>query len=109
MGQSRKQNVKLLKRFTMSDGEWVHFVFRYMVGRMTITACVFARELAEAWPYMCAAQQTMIASELDTLFELDDKARASGAGVYPLGHDMDRANWELVRAAYRRPDTSRSD
>lgn len=85
---------------TMSESDWVIVAFRYYLGRMTIGACCFAKELALAWDSLPQGTQNVIKRELDTEFEWDDKSRADGANHHPLGMDMDRKAWELVRKAY---------
>ena len=85
---------------SMSDSDWVIVAFRYFVGRMTISACAFASDLARAWDSLPAGTQRVIKRDLDTEFAWDDKARADGSANYPLGMVMDRQAWELVRKAY---------
>jgi hypothetical protein len=44
----------------------------------------------------------MIQGELETAFGYDDFARRHSVESHlPLGQDMDRAAWELVRKAYQ--------
>ena len=85
---------------SMSDSDWVIVAFRYFLGRMTIGACCFARELAFAWDSLGSGTQNVIKSELDSMFQRDDESRAEGGHYHPLGMDMDRQAWELVRKAY---------
>ena len=85
---------------SMSDSDWVIVAFRYYLGRMTIGACCFARELAFAWDSLGSGTQNVIKSELDSAFQRDDESRAEGSNYHPLGMDMDRQAWELVRKAY---------
>ena len=85
---------------SMSDSDWVIVAFRYFVGRMTISACAFASDLARSWDSLPAGTQRVIKSELEDKFRRDDEARASYDPYLPLGMDMDRQAWELVRKAY---------
>ena len=85
---------------SMSDSDWVIVAFRYFVGRMTIAACSFAEDLARAWDSLPAGTQSIIQSELEDKFRRDDEARASHDPYLPLGMDIDRRAWELVRKAY---------
>ena len=85
---------------SMSDSDWVIVAFRYYVGRMTISACAFASDLAHAWDSLPAGTQSIIQRELEDKFRRDDEARASYDPYLPLGMDMDREAWELVRKAY---------
>lgn len=75
---------------------------RYYTGRMTADAACFAADLAQAWPELPARARAVIRRELELVFAQDDFQRgAEGrtAGL-PLGMDMDREQWELVRAAW---------
>ena len=85
---------------SMSDSDWVIVAFRYFVGRMTISACAFASDLARAWDSLPAGTRSIIQRELEDKFRRDDEARASYDPYLPLGMDMDREAWELVRKAY---------
>ena len=88
------------KFHSMSDSDWVIVAFRYFVGRMTISACAFASDLAHAWDSLPAGTRSIIQSELEDEFRRDDAARANQSPHRPLGMDMDREAWELVRKAY---------
>jgi hypothetical protein len=98
---SKKKTV--MNFFGMSPDQFVHIAFRYYLGRMTISANCFARDLARAWPELEHGTRDMIARELELEFDRDDAARARGeSGMYlPLGADCDRAAWEEVRELYR--------
>ena len=86
---------------SMSDSDWVIVAFRYYVGRMTISACAFASDLARALDSLPAGTRSIIQSELEDEFRRDDKDRSVNSGtLHPLGMDMDREAWELVRKAY---------
>jgi hypothetical protein len=85
---------------SMSDSDWVIVAFRYYVGRMTISACAFASDLARAWDSLPAGTRSIIQSELEDEFRRDDAAMANQSTHLPLGMDMDREAWELVRKAY---------
>lgn len=85
---------------SMSDSDWVIVAFRYYVGRMTISAYLFAEDLARAWGSLPVETQEAIKLELEPIFKMDDQSRASGSTHHPLGMDMDRVAWELVRKAY---------
>ena len=86
---------------SMSNSDWVIVAFRYFVGQMTIAACAFASDLAHAWDSLPAVTRSIIQSELEDEFRRDDKDRSVNSGtLHPLGMDMDREAWELVRKAY---------
>lgn len=87
---------------SMSESDWIIVAFRYYIGRMTISACAFASDLARAWDSLPTGTQRVIQRELEDKFQRDNEARAHGEKTYsyPLGADMDRQAWELVRKAY---------
>ena len=85
---------------SMSDSDWVIVAFRYYVGRTTISAYLFTEDLARAWDSLPAGTQSIIQRELEDKFRRDDEARASHDPYLPLGMDVDRVAWELVRKAY---------
>ena len=85
---------------SMSDSDWVIVAFRYFVGRTTISAYLFTEDLARAWDSLPAGTRSTIQSELEDEFWRDDAARANQSPHLPLGMDMDREAWELVRKAY---------
>lgn len=98
---------KILAKIHSQSGETVSdlmfWTFRYFVGRQTIASCQFARALADCWEHLNPRIQALIKKELNSIFEEDDKARSSKDlqyMFYPLGSDIDRENWELVRQAY---------
>jgi hypothetical protein len=80
----------------------IHSTFRYCLGRQTAYSATFAHDLAKAWPLLPPSIAGMIRRELDEAFADDDWARQIGVERHlPLGQDMDRAAWELVRKAYQ--------
>ena len=102
-----KRTDDLLACFRDTPDSLVFWTFRYFMGRRTIHACCFARDLAGAWPYLDKHTQTAIRRELDAAFESDDRARDEQSAMdaritLPLGDDCDREAWELVREAYRK-------
>ena len=99
MGKSDKQ---LLDCFDDSLSGLIFWAFRYFVGRRTIHTCCFARDLATAWPFLSEEIKHLIERDLERDFEFDDNSRASGLKFRTLGHDCDRAAWELVRACWKK-------
>jgi hypothetical protein len=89
----------LTDHFSVPD--LIHSTFRYCLGRQTAYSITFAQKLAEAWPLLPPAIAAWIAIELDAAFADDDLARDLDWTERPLGQDMDRAAWELVRRAYQ--------
>lgn len=80
--------------------ELVFWSFRYFLGRRTIRATAFARELADAWPHLGGSIRRSIERELDDAFRVDEGATGRGY----LGDPCDRAAWQLVRDAYTKPN-----
>lgn len=106
-GCMTENDKKILAKIHSRSGETVSdlmfWTFRYFVGRQTIAASQFARALADCWEHLNPRIQALIKRELNNIFEEDDKARSSKDlqyEFYPLGSDIDRENWELVRQAY---------
>jgi len=98
------KQTKLLAAFHDTPDQLIHCAFRYYLGRMTIAACCFAKNLAEAWPHLDENVAAMIQRELEEEFVRDNRERAAPKkkryfNRFHLGHDCDRAAWELVREA----------
>ena len=89
----------LTDHFSVPD--LIHSTFRYCLGRQTAYSVTFAQKLAEAWPLLPAGISALISVELDAAFADDDLARDLDWTEHPLGQDMNRAAWELVRRAYQ--------
>jgi hypothetical protein len=89
----------LIDHFSVPD--LIHSTFRYCLGRQTAYSATFAQNLAEAWPLLPPTVANLIRWELNKAFADDDLAREHGWKPFPLGQDMDRAAWELVRKAYQ--------
>jgi hypothetical protein len=68
--------------------ELVHAAFRYFLGRRTISANAFARDLARAVPVLSKPTREMIAQELRKAFEKD-----------ALGHKCDVEAWTETLSA----------
>lgn len=96
----KKKDKQLLESFHDTPSDLVFWSFRYFLGRMTIATCMFAEDLAKAWPYLDSRVQSLIKRELEEGFKRDDEARAEKRDWKPLGHDCDRAAWQKVRDAY---------
>jgi hypothetical protein len=94
---------KTMKTLTdlFSVPDLIHSTFRYCLGRQTAYSITFAQKLAEAWPLLPPTIANRIRWELDKAFADDDLARDLDWTDRPLGQDMDRAAWELVRKAYQ--------
>jgi hypothetical protein len=94
---------KIMKTLTdhFSVPDLIHSTFRYCLGRQTAYAVTFAHDLAEAWPLLPPSISAFISVELDDAFAEDDLARDLDWADRPLGHDVYRAAWGLVRRAYQ--------
>ena len=92
----------MLDCFTDGPSGLVFWSFRYFLGRRTIHACAFARELAAAWHHLPEREQASIRRELDQAFADDDRMRADVVEQtwWPLGHQCNRDSWAMVRAVY---------
>jgi hypothetical protein len=73
--------------------ELVHAAFRYFLGRRTISANAFAKDLAAAWDHIGELTRMMIADELMKAYrEAEEHPEWK-----PLGDDCDREVWDLVK------------
>lgn len=76
---------------------------RYYMGRQTIAVTAHCEALAAAWPVLPKQIKDTIRRDLEDAFRNDDRMRADpvcSPSYYPLGADMDRRAWELVRSAW---------
>lgn len=74
---------------------------RYCVGRKTYMVGYCSEWLVRLWPMLSERARIVIQRDMEDAFRRDDKARADGEADYkPLGMDMDRAEWEKVRALW---------
>lgn len=74
---------------------------RYCLGRMTYVSGECAEWVVRHWAQLSDETRNVIRRDVDEAFEADDKARACGAQIKPLGWDCDRREWERVRALWR--------
>lgn len=74
--------------------------FRYYLGRSTHAVSNFCNLLIRNWPTLSDATRNLIVKELEREFAKDDDARKHDR-FRPLGHDMDREEWQKVRALWR--------
>jgi hypothetical protein len=71
---------------------------RYYLGRKTISVNFWCNQLIISWNLLSDLSKTVIISDIETEFKNDDRSRRLNPdGVHPLGHDIDRENWEKVR------------
>lgn len=77
---------------------------RYCMGRMTYAVGEHVDWLVEHWGELDGDTRLRISTDLEKEFARDDMERARNSGVshpLPLGMDMDRREWERVRALYK--------
>ena len=79
--------------------------YRYYCGRTTYAVKEFCVLLIATWHYLPKETQLVIIRDLEREFKEDDAARARDTEntrhFRRLGHDMDRAEWEQVRALWK--------
>jgi len=77
---------------------------RYCMGRTTYAVSEHVEWLVEHWGELDGDTRLRIRLDLEKGFARDDMARNRGYDVshpLPLGMDMDRREWERVRALYQ--------
>jgi hypothetical protein len=89
----------LIQAIAERPSDLIFWSFRYFIGRRSIHAACFARQLSVAWPHLEERVQNLIYPELAEEFERDDEARARGVEYKPLGSDSDRQAWQEVMNA----------
>ena len=82
------------------DDIMVIAAFRYCCGRRTYMVGYCSEWLIRLWPTLSERARVVIQRDMDHEFDLDDKSRAQGVSFLPLGMDMDRKEWERVRALW---------
>lgn len=76
--------------------------FRYYCGRMTYAVSDFCELLVAEWPNLPAETRNLIQSDLEREFKRDNLVRGENNSYPPLGADCDLAEWEKVRALWRK-------
>jgi len=75
--------------------------FRYCLGRMTYIVGDCADWLIGNWEVFGEKTREIIKPDLEEAFAQDNQDRADGRKYGALGMDMDRRQWERVRALWR--------
>ena len=76
---------------------------RYYCGRMTYAVSTFVEMLIGAWDSLHENTKSIIKRDMEEEFTRDDRYRENGyTSRLPLGHDCDRASWELLREKYNK-------
>lgn len=70
---------------------------RYYLGRMTYAVSNFCDVLINVWSDLDEQCRFLIQRDVEEEFDRDDRARQDGESYKPLGHDIDRKQWERVR------------
>lgn len=76
---------------------------RYYMGRQTIGVTAHCRALANMWHALSPGTRDTLRRDIEEAFRRDDAMRADpvcSPSYYPLGADIDREAWELVRQAW---------
>jgi hypothetical protein len=73
---------------------------RYCLGRSTYIVGDCADWLIPLWPSLPENVRKVLQRDIEQQFTRDDVARADGWEHKPLGADMDRREWERVRALW---------
>ena len=76
------------------ENELIHAAFRYYLGRRTISANAFARDLAAAWDALDDLTRDMIGQELLKAYKMAE----DHPEWKPLGDQCDIEAWDLVKA-----------
>ena len=64
-------------------------------------ASAFAGGLVKVWPDLSVGIRACIKCDLEEAFDRDDRSRADGNDIGPLGQAVDRHSWALVRKQYK--------
>jgi hypothetical protein len=73
---------------------------RYCLGRCSYIVSDCCDWLCASWPQIKLGTQQAIRRDVEAAFKRDDAARQAGQEHPALGMDMDRAQWERVRALW---------
>lgn len=73
---------------------------RYAIGRQSYQVGITCEWLRSTWPKLSAHVQEIVRRDVEEAFRDDDRDRAAGRQYKALGMDMDRKEWESVRALW---------
>ena len=82
----------------------VFWSFRYFLGRQTIHASCFARDLSNAFLFLDERTRMLIEKELEHAFKIDNDNAISTLGTR-ISSVGDKDTWQLVRNAYGKKDS----
>ena len=82
----------------------IHAAFRYYIGRRTISANAFAKDLAASWLHIHEMTRMMIGNELLQAYEDAEKH----PDWKPLGDQCDIEAWDLVKAKIQINENNKS-
>lgn len=77
---------------------------RYAIGRRSYQVGITCEWLRNNWQNLSEHARTIVKNDVEEAFEFDDRDRANGDKNLYLGMDMDRREWEGVRALWREHD-----
>lgn len=83
--------VDILKHFSDTPEQLILWSFRYFLGRKSVSASRFARDLANAWKDLSDNTQNIISQELETFFRFNNNP-SSKVEIEP---------WQIVRSQYK--------
>lgn len=93
--------------------DWmIYQSFRYCLGRMTYAVSDWCEWAVANWDNIPDQSKGIIIRELEEAFTQDDRDHkrfgesSNKYHMFRLGHDCDRAKWELVRAMYRKEESN---
>ena len=74
---------------------------RYCIGRQSYQVGITCEWLRRNWSQMSAHAKEIVQRDVEEAFRDDDRDREAGRPYKALGMDMDRREWEMVRALWR--------
>ena len=88
--------------------QFIHQATRYCLGRMTTAVEFHCSWLVANWDKIPKDERMAIQHDVEAGFEHDDRWRTMHGGCAdrsaPLGHNMDRLQWERVRALWKKAE-----
>ncbi len=88
---------QLRTKIAGASSKWPDFLvigaLRYAMGRQTYVTAETSEWLIANWETLSVKARSVITRDLAEAIRDDDRARLEGDRHYPLGADMDRAEW----------------
>ena len=73
---------------------------RYAIGRQSYQVGITCEWLRRNWSNLSEHVKTIVRNDVEEAFRFDDRDRENGYPYKHLGMDMDRREWETVRALW---------